>query len=83
LTKQRNKHFILSHGKIVMVVHREVIDKLEQAQESMQLVEPERNLVKTLKLRLLGLAAIKKSRVRQKSRITWLKKRDANIKKII
>jgi hypothetical protein len=66
-----------------MVVHREVIDKLEQAQESMQLVEPERNLVKTLKLRLLGLAAIKKSRVRQKSRITWLKKRDANIKKII
>jgi hypothetical protein len=44
-----------------MVVHREVIDKLEQAQESMQLVEPERNLVKTLKLRLLGLAAIKKT----------------------
>jgi hypothetical protein len=35
-------------------------------------------MIKMLKLRLLGLAAIEKSRARQNSRITWMKKGDAN-----
>jgi hypothetical protein len=38
------------------------------------------SLIKQLKARLLGLAAIEKSRARQKSRLTWLRKGDANTK---
>jgi hypothetical protein len=38
------------------------------------------NLIKQLKARLLGLAAIEKSRARQKSRLTWLRKGDTNTK---
>jgi hypothetical protein len=37
-------------------------------------------LHKHLKNRILGLAAIEKSRARQKSRITWMRKEDANTK---
>ena len=35
---------------------------------------------KRLKLRILGLVAIEKSKLRQRSRITWIKKGDANTK---
>jgi exonuclease III len=65
---------LMSHNKIVMAICREVIDNLEKAQESRQLTETERNLIKVLKVRLLGMAAIEKSRARQRSRIIWLKK---------
>jgi hypothetical protein len=70
----------MSHSKIIMAIYREVIDNLEKAQESRQLTETERNLIKVLKVRLLGMAAIEKSRARQRSRITWLKKGDTNTK---
>jgi hypothetical protein len=63
-----------------MAICREVVDQLERAQEVRQLAEAKRNLIKVLKARLLGLAAIEKCRVRQKSRVIWLKKRDANTK---
>jgi hypothetical protein len=43
-----------------MYVYREVIDQLERAQEARLLSEGERNLLKLLKVRLIGLAAIEK-----------------------
>jgi hypothetical protein len=50
-----------------MTINREVIDQLHKAQESTILIDPERSLIQLLKMRLLGLAAIEKSRARQKS----------------
>jgi hypothetical protein len=64
-----------------MAICREVIAQLQKAQENRILIDTERNLLQLLKMRLLGLAAIEKSRAKQKSRITWLKKGDANTKK--
>jgi hypothetical protein len=40
----------------------------------------ERALIKHLKHRILGLSAICKSRVKQRSRLTWLQQGDANTK---
>jgi hypothetical protein len=57
-----------------MAICREVIAQLQKAQENRILIDTERNLLQLLKMRLLGLAAIEKSRAKQKSRITWLKK---------
>jgi hypothetical protein len=65
-----------------MAVCREVIQRLEQAQQQRMLSPDEHLLIKILKQRLLGLATVEKTRARQKSRITWLRKGDANIKKI-
>jgi hypothetical protein len=44
------------------------------------LSEGELDLIKKLKNRILGLAAIEKSRARQKSQITWLRKGDTTTK---
>jgi exonuclease III len=49
---------IVSQGKMAMAVCREVIAHLDIAQERRTLSPEERGLVKSLKLRLLGLAAI-------------------------
>jgi hypothetical protein len=57
-----------------MIIAREVIAQMDRAQEYRNLTEGERVLIKTLKVRLLGLAAIEKSRSRQKFQLTWLKK---------
>jgi hypothetical protein len=50
------------------------------ARESKTLSIGELDLVKVLKLRILGLAVVEKSRARYKSKITWLRKSDANTK---
>jgi hypothetical protein len=71
---------ILSQAKIAMEVCREVIAQLDKAQEDRYLTAEERALIHLLKARLLGLAAIEKGRMRQRSRITWIKKGDANTK---
>jgi hypothetical protein len=44
------------------------------------LSDVERELVRKLKARILGLAAIERSRARQRSRMTWLRLGDANTK---
>jgi hypothetical protein len=62
------------------VICREVIKQLEVAQEIRELSMDEVQLKKCLKHRVLVLAAIGKSRARQKSRLVWLKKGDANTK---
>jgi hypothetical protein len=63
-----------------MAICRGVIHQLETAQESRLLSSEECDLVSSLKTRIMGLAAIEKSTTRQKSRLTWLRKGDANIK---
>jgi hypothetical protein len=68
------------YGKIAMAICREVVEQLERAQEARHLSAEEVALQKHLKNRILGLAAIEKNRARQKSRITWLRKGDANTK---
>lgn len=70
----------MPQGKLTAAICREVVQQLESAQENRQVEEPELELLRTLKLRILGLAAIEKSRPRQKSRIIWLRKGDANTK---
>lgn len=63
-----------------MAIAREIIGQLETAMENRQLTQTEIQLIKQLKRRILGLAAVEKSRAHQKSRITWLRKGDANTK---
>jgi hypothetical protein len=69
---------LIPQTKVASAVCREVIQQLESTQEQRQLNLEERQLISTLKNRLLGLAAIEKCRARQKSILTWLKKGDAN-----
>jgi hypothetical protein len=71
---------LLPQPRIAMAVCREVILQLETAQESRQLIPVECDFIAKLKLRIMGLAAIEKCRARQKSRIIWLRKGDANTK---
>lgn len=52
---------LIPQGKVAMAVCREVIFQLDLAQENRALTEAERDLRKTLKFRLLGLAAIEKA----------------------
>jgi hypothetical protein len=68
------------YGKIAMAICREVVDQLERAQEARQLTSEEVALHMHLKSRILGLAAIERSRARLKSRITYLRKGDTNTK---
>jgi hypothetical protein len=71
---------LIPQGKITMAIYREVMGQLEKAHEFRQLSQGECILLKRLKRRILGLAAIEKNRVRQRSRLTWLRLGDANTK---
>lgn len=71
---------LIPQGKLASAICREVIMQLDKAQEDRILTNEEKGLRKTLKQRILGLAAIEKSRARQKSRMTWLRNGDANTK---
>jgi hypothetical protein len=71
---------ITSQYKVALVVCREAIGQLEAAQENQHLSDAERELVRKLKARIFGLAAIERSRARQRSRMTWLRLGDANTK---
>jgi hypothetical protein len=75
--KKWSKPFV-PQGKIGIVVCREVVAQLEKAQESRVLSQGEKKMIKELKLRILGLSAIEKCRARQKSRVTWFRRGDAN-----
>jgi hypothetical protein len=61
---------LLPQSKVPMAVCREVADQLERAQEKRRLTVGEKNLLKTLKSSVLGMAAIEKRRAKQKSRLT-------------
>jgi hypothetical protein len=71
---------LTSQGKLAMAICREVVAQLDKAQENRVLSSAERNLIKDLKMRILGLTAIEKSKARQRSRLTWLRLGDANTK---
>jgi hypothetical protein len=58
----------------------EIIFNLDLAQEDKQLTQEERELRSTLKAKLLGFAAIDRSKWRQRSRLTWIKEGSANTK---
>ena len=55
----------------------EIILRFDVAMESRALSPAERNLRRTLKCKLLGLASLERSIARQRSRILWLKEGDA------
>jgi hypothetical protein len=59
---------------------KEVLLQLEAAQESRTLTDQELDLRQRLKVRSTGLAAIEKSRIRQRSRLTYIRYGDANTK---
>jgi hypothetical protein len=69
---------LVSQTKIVMVVYREVIAQMDLAQENRAMSLEERNLIKHLKMRLLGMATVEKTKAEQRSRITRLRHGDAN-----
>lgn len=60
-----------------ILVAREVILRLDQAQETRLLSAEELSLRKEMKLRSLGLASLQRTIVRMRSRITWIKEGDA------
>jgi hypothetical protein len=64
--------------KLRLNIAREVIHRLDVAQETRLLSEEERKFRKWLKGKLSGLAAINKARARQHSRMTTIKMADAN-----
>lgn len=63
-----------------LAVATEVILQLEVAQESRVLSVDERSLLSNLKSKFLGLAVLNKLKIRQRSRMTWLKEGDVNSK---
>lgn len=57
-----------------------ILEMLEKAQERRQLTPAEQEFKKCLKNKSLGMAAVQKSRARQHSRLTLIRKGDANTK---
>jgi hypothetical protein len=55
---------LIPQGKMALTICREVINQLDRVQENRSLTEPEQNMTRGLKARILGLSAIQRSRVR-------------------
>jgi hypothetical protein len=64
--------------KLQLALVKEVIFQLEAAQEHRLLTPSELDLRKQLKLRSVGLALIEKSRIIQRSSLTYISCGDAN-----
>jgi len=58
--------------RLQLAIFKEVLLQLELAQESRMLKSQELNLRRRLKTRSVGLAAIEKSRIQQRSRLTYI-----------
>lgn len=72
----RRKHF--SDWKVRWAILNITLANLERAQEERMLTQAEINFKKYLKTKALGMAAVQKSRARQHSRLTWIRKGDTN-----
>ena len=66
--------------RLQLAIVKEILLQLEAAQEFRNLSQEELQLRQQLKIRSMGLAAIEKSRIRQKSRLANIKCGDANTK---
>ena len=66
--------------RLQLAIVKEVLLQLEAAQEHRLLTGLELHLCRRLKARSTGLAAIEKSRIRQRSRLTYIRCGDANTK---
>jgi hypothetical protein len=76
-----------NHGEKVVVIRRvlsrwakELIFRLDVAQEDMQLSPLEAWLRRELKRKYLGLCSLQRTVARQRSRINWLREGEANTK---
>lgn len=61
-------------------IAQEVVLRLDQAQEHRSLTPEEFSLRKRAKQRILGFAALGRIKIRQRSRLTWIREGDANTK---
>ena len=68
----------LGRWKLSWAILNIVLANLEKAQEARTLTPEELEFKKYLKAKALGIAAIQKSRARQHSRLTWIRKGDTN-----
>jgi len=59
-------------------IAQEVVLRLDQAQERRPLTPGELSLRKRAKQRILGFAALRRIKIRQRSRLTWIREGDAN-----
>lgn len=66
--------------RLQLAVAREVVQRLESAQDRRPLTPEEQELRKELKLKTLGLSSLARKIARQKSRIQYLPEGDANTK---
>jgi exonuclease III len=64
--------------KLKAEIATEVVALLEQAQERRLLTAAELSLRKLAKARILGFTALRRIKIRQQSRLTWIKLGDAN-----
>lgn len=71
---------LFGDAKIQLYKANDIILQLDIAQESRALSQEELELRRALKIRILGLAAVERSRRCQCSRITWLREGDATTK---
>ena len=70
----------IGNTRLQLAITKEVLLQLEMAQELRPLSDQENELRKRLKARSTGLAVIEKSRMRQRSRLTYIHSGDANTK---
>ena len=66
--------------RLQLAIVKEVLLQLEVAQEHRLLTDQKLDLRHRLKARSMGLAAIEKTRIRQRSRLTYIRCGDANTK---
>lgn len=70
----------IGNTRLQLAIAKEIILQLELAQESRTLTAHELDLRRRLKIRSTGLAVIEKSRMQQRSRLTYIRCGDANTK---
>lgn len=59
-------------------IAQELVLRLDQAQEQRQLTPEELTLRRQAKLKILGLSTVRRIKLRQRSRLTWIRLGDAN-----
>ena len=68
---------MVEEKKLRTEIAQEVVLRLDQAQERRPLTPGELSLRKRAKQRILGFAALRRIKIRQRSRLTWIREGDA------